>query len=371
MKKTLILVLFCCFGVIANAQIQMSNSALVNAEFNTPVFREDFDSTSADWPTLSNFNNLFMVQNGTYYMNRKVKGEPYAILSSKKLTANSFQLNVRINPIEISPEGYVGVLFMLQESSLGGYIFEIGPLSKYRLRQVKNGLYVNISGNTKSNGWVTEDELINYNQNNIVSVVCQNRNYDLMINSKRVLSFNDIEYKDGSFGILIGPETKLSIDNFVVMGTDQSVTTTTLVNGNGNISNVNINEINDNAELQKLKAVIEKLQNDNDELLLVVETMKAKGYSSPDDFESKYVRSVASNNALNLKYDSLVNEYLLVKKDNDSLKSVLSIPVVSDAGIDGLMLELDEVKQKNIELEQENAVLNRKIKKITGGSSNK
>ena len=370
MKKTLILVLFCCFGVMANAQIQMSNSALVNAEFNTLVFREDFDSTSADWPTLSNFNNLFMVQNGTYYMNRKVKGEPYAILSSKKLTANSFQLNVRINPIEISPDGYVGVLFMLQESSLGGYIFEIGPLSKYRLRQLKNGLYVNISGNSKSNGWVTEEELINYNQNNIVSVVCQNRNYDLMINSKRVLSFNDIEYKDGSFGILIGPETKLSVDNFVVMGTDQSATTP-LANGNGNISNVNINEINDNAELQKLKATIEKLQNDNDELLLVVETMRAKGYSSPDDFETKYVRSVASNNALNLKYDSLVNEYLLVKKDNDSLKSVLSIPVVSDPGIDALMLELDEVKQKNKELEQQNAVLSRKIRKITAGSSNK
>jgi len=370
MKKSLVVLLIFCTTLVAEAQIQMSNSALVNADFNTPIFREDFDSASVDWPTLSNFNNLFMVQNGTYYMNRKVKGEPYAILSSKKLKENGYQLNVRINPIEISPEGYVGVLFMLQESSLGGYIFEIGPLSKYRLRQVKNGLYVNISGNSKSNGWVTEEDLINYNQNNIVSVVCQNRNYDLMINSKRVLSFNDIEYKDGSFGILIGPETKLSIDNFVVMGTDQSGTTT-LANGNSNISNVNINEINDNAELQKLKAVIEKLQNDNDELLLVVETMKAKGYSSPDDFESKYVRSVASNNALNLKYDSLVNEYLLVKKDNDSLKSVLSIPVVSDAGIDGLMLELDEVKQKNIELEQENAVLNRKIKKITGGSSNK
>jgi hypothetical protein len=371
MQKIIAILLMLFSGVVAQAQIQMSNSALVNAEFNSPLFREDFDSASTDWPTLSNFNNLFMVQNGSYYLNRKVKGEPYAVLSSKKINASAFQLNVRINPIEIAIDGYVGVLFMLQESSVGGYIFEIGPLSKYRLRQVKNGLYVNISGNSKSNGWVTEEDLINYNQNNIVSVVCQNRNYDLMINSKRVLSFNDIEYKDGSFGILIGPETKLSIDNFVVMGIDQSSASTTLANGNGNISNVNINEINDNAELQKLKATIEKLQNDNDELLLVVETMRAKGYTSPDDFESKYVRSVASNNALNLKYDSLVNEYLLVKKDNDSLKSVLSIPVVSDPGIDSFMLELDEVKQKNIELEKENAVLTRRLKKLSDGSSKK
>ena len=366
MKKSLVVLLILCTRLVAEAQIQMSNSALVNADFNTPIFREDFDSASVDWPTLSNFNNLFMVQNGTYYMNRKVKGEPYAILSSKKLKENGYQLNVRLNPVEISLDGYLGVLFMLQESSVGGYIFEIGPLSKYRLRQVKNGLYVNITGDTKSNGWVTAQGLINYNQNNLITVVCQNRNYDLMINSKRLLSFNDIEYKDGSFGILIGPETKVSIDNIVLMGTEQS---STIANQNNMAISEGANVVN--AEVVKLMATIEKLQNDNDELLLVVETMKAKGYSSPDDFESKYVRSVASNNALNLKYDSLVNEYLLVKKENDSLKSVLSIPVVSDPGIDLFMLELDEVKQKNIELEKENAILTRRLKKLSDGSSKK
>lgn len=364
MKNTLVTLLCCCLCHLANAQIQMSTGKLVSADFNTPIFREDFDSTSSDWPTLSNFNNLFMVQNGTYYMNRKVKGEPYAILSSKKIKEDAFQLNVRINPIEVSLDGYVGILFMLQESSLGGYIFEIGPLSKYRLRQVKNGLYINITGNSKSNGWVTDEGLINYNQNNSITISCDNRNYDLTINSKRVLSFNDIEYKEGSFGILIGPETKVSIDNFVIMGTEQSSGT----NDNANLSSNTNDKSIDNAELVKLKATIEKLQNDNDELLLVVETMKAKGYSSPDDFEAKYVSSIASYNALKLKYDSLVNEYVLVKGEYDSLKTV---PVTNDPGIDALMLELDELKQKNDELEKENAVLSRRIRKLSAGSSNK
>ena len=368
MKNTLITLLCCCLCYMANAQIQMSNSELVNVDFNTQIFREDFDSTSSDWPTLSNFNNLFMVQNGTYYMNRKVKGEPYAILSSKKLNENAFQLNLRINPIEISLDGYVGVLFMLQESSVGGYIFEIGPLSKYRLRQVKNGLYVNISGNGKSNGWVTDEGLINYNQNNIISIACENRNYDLMINSKRVLSFNDIEYKDGNFGILIGPETKVSIDNIVLMGTEKSMSaiTNTSINFNSNEM-----KIDDNSEVLKLKATIEKLQNDNDELLLVIETMKAKGYSSPDDFEAKYVSSVANYNALKLKYDSLVNEYVLVKGEYDSLKLVHATPMSNDSSIDALMLELDELKQKNHELEKENAALSRRLRKLSAGSSNK
>ena len=366
MQKIIAILLMLFSGVVAQAQIQMSNSALVNAEFNSPLFREDFDSASTDWPTLSNFNNLFMVQNGSYYLNRKVKGEPYAVLSSKKINASAFQLNVRINPIEIAIDGYVGVLFMLQESSVGGYIFEIGPLSKYRLRQVKNGLYLNITGDSKSNGWVTSEGLVNYNQNNIITIACQDRNYDLMINSKRLLSFNDIEYKDGSFGILIGPETKLSIDNLYVMGTEQNSTVNNVSANNSSISDGS-GEVN--VEVSKLKAVIEKLQNDNDELLLVVETMKEKGYKSPDDFESKYVSSVASYNALKLKYDSLVNEYLFVKEKYDSLQNVHLIPPTNDTSVDALILELDEIKQKNHELEKENAALNRKLRKLNAGSS--
>jgi len=367
MQKIIAILLMLFSGVVAQAQIQMSNSALVNAEFNTPLFREDFDSASTDWPTLSNFNNLFVVQNGSYYMNRKVKGEPYAVLSSKKINASAFQLNVRINPIEIAIDGYVGVLFMLQESSVGGYIFEIGPLSKYRLRQVKNGLYVNITGDSKSNGWVTSEGLVNYNQNNIITIACQDRNYDLMINSKRLLSFNDIEYKEGSFGILIGPETKLSIDNIIVTQTEES--NQAIINNNNSINTETSAAVN--VEIAKLKATIEKLQNDNDELALVVETMKAKGYTSPDDFESKYVSSVAAYNSLKLKYDSLVTEYLFVNGKYDSLKSVQSIPSAADPGIDALMLELDEIKQKNHELEKENAVLSRRVRKLTEGSTKK
>jgi peptidoglycan hydrolase CwlO-like protein len=113
------------------------------------------------------------------------------------------------------------------------------------------------------------------------------------------------------------------------------------------------------------------LQNDNDELALVVETMKAKGYTSPDDFESKYVSSVAAYNSLKLKYDSLVNEYLFVNNKYDSLKSAQTMTSAVDPEIDALMLELDDTKQKNHELEKENAALNRKLKKLNAGSSKK
>ena len=364
MKKVLVILLFCFANQFTNAQIQMSSRQLVNTEFNTSLLREEFDTSSIDWPTISNFNNLFMVQNGTYYMNRKVKGEPYAILSSTKVNANAFQLNVRINPIEIGLDGYVGVLFMLQESSIGGYIFEIGPFSKYRLRQVNNGLYINITGSGKSNGWVTAEGFINYNQNNTITIACENRNYDIKVNENRVISFNDIEYKTGSFGIIIGAETKVAIDNIVLMGVE---------NRSINIDNSNSSEVikDTNAELLNLKAVIEKLQNDNDELLLVVETMKAKGYSSPDDFEAKYVSAIATNNALKLKYDSLVNEYILVKGEYDTLRANQVIPNTNDASFDTLMLELDELKQTNQALEKENAVLSRRVRKLTSGSSKK
>lgn len=362
-KKVFILLLSILTFHFSDAQIQISNGPLVKEDFNTTYFKEEFDSISPDWPTVSNFNNLFMIQNGSYYMSRKVKGDPYAVISSKKLNIDNFSLTMKFNPVLFSAEGYFGVLFMLQESSIGGYIFEIGPESKFRLRQVKDGLYKNITGNLNNNGWIFDAELIKYNQNNTITISSSNRNYDLSINSKLVLSFNDIEYKNGSFGVLIGPESKVSIDNInITTKEDKSI-----------IENISpVIPAENPTEIAKLKELIDKLQNDNDELLNVVETMKAKGYSSPDDFEAKYVSSVATYNSLKLKYDSLVTEYLLVKNENDSLKKKNTVVMKSaDANLDEIMIELDELKIKNQELEKENAVLSRRVRKLTTPSKKK
>ncbi|MFM7016393.1 MAG: hypothetical protein ACKOX3_08710 [Bacteroidota bacterium] len=361
-KYILFSILFLTWGV-TNAQIQMSASSLVTTAFNTEVFREEFDTASADWPTISNFNNLFMVQGGAYYMNRKAASDPYAVLSSYKLHLSNYQLNVRLNPMSFGQDGYIGVLFMLQESSVGGFIFEITSDSKYRLRQVRNGLYKNITGDLQSNGWITNEGLINYNQNNSISIAFNDRKYDLYLNAKRVISFSDIEYKQGVFGFLIGPQTKVMIDNIAVMTSEDKLTVDNPFSATANDKA--------NEEVLKLKAQIEKLQNDNDELLNVVENMKSKGYFSPDDFESKYVSAVATNNAMKLKYDSLVVEYLHVKVENDSLKKVQAAIVVDDHSLDSLVLEIDELKVKNGELLKENAILNNRIKKLTGNSPNK
>ena len=155
---------------VAEAQVHLSSDALVKVDFNTPYYIENFDSVSADWPTFSNFNNLFMIQNGSYYMNRKAKVDPYALLSSKKVSTTEFQINLIVNPIEISNDGFIGLLFMLQESSAGGFIFEIGAGSRYRLRQIRDGIYRTITGDLASKGWITDENLIKYNTNNNLTI---------------------------------------------------------------------------------------------------------------------------------------------------------------------------------------------------------
>ena len=94
-------------------------------------------------------------------------------------------------------------------------------------------------------------------------IASSNRNYDLFINSKRILSFNDVEYKEGQFGLLIGPETRVSIDQISVNNFQE---TTAIAEPNNDFQN-NI--------ILKLKEENEKLKNENDELENVVETMKA------------------------------------------------------------------------------------------------
>jgi hypothetical protein len=146
-----------------------SDDMNTDGAFATPQSKEEFDSSSFDWPTISNFNNLFMAQNGNYYLNRKVKGDPYALICSKTLNLSTYQISVIVNPIAIAPDGFIGLLFMLQESSVGGFIFEIGPNQNCRLRQVKNGIYKNVTGDIKSNGWIALQDVIKYNQNNKIS----------------------------------------------------------------------------------------------------------------------------------------------------------------------------------------------------------
>ncbi len=355
MRKFIVFIVLLLSSKFLFAQVQLSNAPMVNVDFNNEFYKEEFDSSSVDWPTISNFNNLFMAQNGSYYLNRKVKGDPYALICSKTLNLSAYQLSVRVNPIAIAPDGFIGVLFMLQESSVGGFIFEIGPNQNCRLRQVNNGIYKNVTGDIKSNGWIALQDVIKYNQNNTLKISFNDRNYDLYINNYRLISFNDIEYKNGSFGLLIGPETKASIDNISIfsnsLNKDDELTQSTIIPENS-------------IEFKNLKNQIEKLQNDNDELLNVVERMRSKGYSSPDDNEAKYVSSVANYNSLKLKYDSLVTEFLNLKRDNDSLNLQQITIISSDQNFDQLMMELEALKAKNATLESEKAILNRKLKKL-------
>lgn len=355
MRKFIVFIVLLLSSKFLFAQVQLSNTPLVNVDFNNEFYKEEFDSSSVDWPTISNFNNLFMAQNGSYYLNRKVKGDPYALICSKTLNLSAYQISVIVNPIAIAPDGFIGLLFMLQESSVGGFIFEIGPNQNYRLRQVKNGIYKNVTGDIKSNGWIALKDVIKYNQNNTLKISFNDRNYDLFINNNRLISFKDIEYKNGSFGLLIGPETKASIDNI-------SILSNSLIKNDGIIQSTIIPD--KSLDVEMLKKQIEKLYNDNDELLNVLETMKSKGYSSPDDYENKFVASVANYNALKLKYDSLVTEFLIEKRFNDSLKLEHETVLSSDQTVDQLMMELEELKVKNAILENENAILIRKLKKL-------
>jgi hypothetical protein len=54
----------------------------VNEKFDKLILSENFDSTDSYWTTLANADNLFIVQEGEYILNRKSTLSPFAIIAS-------------------------------------------------------------------------------------------------------------------------------------------------------------------------------------------------------------------------------------------------------------------------------------------------
>jgi hypothetical protein len=57
MRKFIVFIVLLLSSKFLFAQVQLSNTLLVNVDFNNEFYKEEFDSSSVDWPTISNFNN--------------------------------------------------------------------------------------------------------------------------------------------------------------------------------------------------------------------------------------------------------------------------------------------------------------------------
>lgn len=321
--KKIIATLFIFFSVNGFAQT-------VNEKFDKLDLSENFDTSSGMWTFLANNENLFLVQDGEYILNRKTTVSPFAVMANYNYDALAYKMVVSMK-IEksIDESGSIGIIFMAQEDGKGGFLFEVNKAGLYRLRQIIGGSYKYLTGDSKTGGWAKTNFTNPLNVYNLVEIKTANRKYDISLNNQYLMSFEEIAYKTGKFGVIIGPGSKGKMDFLYLFSSSKfaeaSDTPTTEQGKTQNNTNTQSKENSPDIialaeSIIKLKTQINKLQAENDDLKKTIDAIRSADDESEQqkkNYEKNIKLLEKENAASEASYDSLlkVNQSLLKYKD--------------------------------------------------------
>ena len=336
---------------VSMAQTKATLKPLISEKFENVFMNENFDSTSAAWSTLANNDNLFLMQDGEYILNRKSNVSPFAVMGNINTSLSAFRIVASLKLIKTAnPEGSIGLIFMAQQGGQGGFIFEVNAKQQYRLRQINGTTYKYLTGSALDGGWIKSLNVKSITVSNLVDIRTFNKDYDIYLNGKHIFSFNEIIYKSGGIGLLIGPACKGSVD-FIYLFTneiakeeiqaeksatsypenDMVVLAESIINLKNQLNNVN-------AENEDLKSIIEDYKDANEEAKKATSDLKQTIQSL--DIQSKKLElkldSVNKANAELLKYKEMV-------QGNDGGDLVISL----SNSLKNEKLKIDELVKQN------------------------
>ena len=184
----------------------------VHKKLNQILLEESFSELNDIWPVITNDDNFFVFDKGEYFMNRTKTETPYAIMANWQNDLNSFSLrtSLMLGPAESSYQS-LGLIFRASNDGQSALICDINKLHRFRIRQLRNGTYHIITTEGKD-GWIKNNAIKGINEYNDINIKTNGSDHDIFINGSLVYSFRIENLEAGSFGILIGPETKGRID---------------------------------------------------------------------------------------------------------------------------------------------------------------
>ena len=199
-------ILFLLLGFSSAAQ------QTVHKKLNQILLEESFSELNDIWPVITNDDNFFVFDKGEYFMNRTKTETPYAIMANWQNDLNSFSLrtSLMLGPAESSYQS-LGLIFRASNDGQSALICDINKSHRFRIRQLRNGTYHVITTDGKD-GWIKNNVIKGINEYNHINIKTNGSDHDIFINGSLVYSFRIENLEAGSFGILIGPETKGRID---------------------------------------------------------------------------------------------------------------------------------------------------------------
>ncbi|MBP7168158.1 MAG: hypothetical protein KBB64_10865 [Bacteroidia bacterium] len=373
-SRKFLLFLLCCCGSLAYGQTKSTLKPLVETKFEYQIYKEGFDSVSADWPTLSNSENLLLVQDGEYILQRKSKLSPFAAMGDLKQQPESFRLVTSLKLVKSSiEEGSLGFIFMAQEGGTGGFIFEINKLQQYRLRQLTPSGYAYMTGNSKDGGWMKSQLLKPVNFANLVELRTHDKKYDLYLNNTLLLSFTEIAYKSGSTGFIIGPGTMGKVD-FVYLFTNEKPADGNIVGNNPDASTGEADVIALAESIIELKTQLNKAQAENDQLKERIESFKGSEKETVKlkaDYDARIATLEKQLFQRRLSFDSLIliNQDLLKYKEMVKGNDGGDLVITLSKNLKAEKLKSDELMKQNQAMKDSIQVLNALLKNPNGKTS--
>lgn len=292
----------------------------VSDRFEYPFYKESFDSLANGWPFLSNSENLLLIQEGEYIIQRKSKLSPFAVMGEFKQDLSAYRLITSLKLVKTSStDGSIGLIFMAQPGGKGGFVFEINQFQQYRLRQITVTGYANLTGIAKEGGWVKSSVLKENNFANLIELRTKDKKYDLYLNNTLILTFSELTYKSGGIGFIIGPGTLGKVD-FMYLFSNEKVE---------GLSREDIPESTSEGDvialaesIIELKTRLNKLEAENEELVLRIESFKG---SEKDQAREKaaYEAKFSVMEKLVAQKQKSIDSLLLINQDLTKYKEIV------------------------------------------------
>lgn len=192
----------------------------IDLDYSEVMLKEEFSDKNDYWPYLTTMENLYVPDKDEYFMHRRNKTNPYAIITDWKNNLSKFNIitTLKLGPTETADQS-VGVIFLVQPDGKGALVFEFNKFKQYRVKQLVGAYYKFLSGDNEGQGWVKSGALAAKNDYNEIDIRVDLPQVDIYVNGKFIQSFDMLDYKPGNMGFLIGPDTKAKSDYFYVYST--------------------------------------------------------------------------------------------------------------------------------------------------------
>jgi hypothetical protein len=361
MKNRSLVLLFLLIGFCfyAEGQTPSPTSKLVKEKFDKVFISQNFDSASATWSTVSNNENLFLMQDGEYILNRKSLVSPFAVMANleNSLTAYRFVTSLKLLKTT-TDDGSIGVIFMAQAGGQGGFILDINKNQQFRIRQINGNAYRYITGNAKEGGWIKSSLLKGLTVPNLIDIRYSQKNYDLYLNSTYVMSFSEIAYKSGDIGLLIGAGCKGSVDFIYIFTNDagENLVKNDTQPNSPTTKNTSESDVAALAEsIISLKTQINKLSDENNDLKQIIETQRSSEKENDQKNQQNKLQQKLLNDQIKQQQKSIDS---LIKINTDLIRYKEMVEG-NDGGdlVINLSKNLKNAKNRNDDLTKENQAL--------------